>query len=379
MLDQRTVLKLWLGTCLALCIGACQAIAGIEERKADVGGAGRSDECADYCSRVMVACTSQFQVYISEEVCLGLCSHMQTGDPLEPISENTVACRARQAELAELEPDVHCMNAGPGGNGECGSDCEAYCQLQAKTCPDQAKDYPTLQACEKACSGLTDQQSFDIDADHEGDTIECRLVHISSAAIQPDMHCQHAPLAPGGPWCVGNPEVPPTCEEYCNIQIAACGVTGELSQYESKPQCLQACAVFEPGTHADRTEDTIGCRRYHAFNATRAPTMHCSHSGPSGDGHCGDVGLPATGSTGNCDSYCQVVKQACPEEFLVTYRTDASCTADCVGLDDAAPDKYYTVAAGLGTKGLHCRLLHAVRGFEDPDACGAAVGASPCE
>ncbi len=382
---SRTLL---LGACLAVGLGACQVIAGIEERKldpnlaaGDTGGADgaggdnmASTECSQYCTRVMAACTSDFQVYINEEVCLGICALMDPGEAIEPVG-NTVACRSHQAKLAEREPQDHCLAAGPGGAGVCGSDCEAYCQLFPLTCPDNIA-YPTNTACLQACSGLTDQARFDVLADHEGDTIECRLVHVSSAASTPDPHCGHAPLAPGGPWCRGEPADAPTCAEYCSIALAAC--TGDLAQYEDAAQCEKVCASLEPGTHADRAEDTVGCRRYHAFSATLAAETHCSHAGPSGDGHCGDASpLPVDGS-GNCDAYCSIAEAACPSEFGIAFSKAADCHSQCSLLDEAERDSKYSVESGLASSGLHCRLLQAARAFDDPTACPAALGSAPC-
>jgi hypothetical protein len=353
---------------------ACQAVAGIEDRKLDTSLApdAVSPECSEYCTLVAEACQDKHQVYTTEATCLGVCELLEKGTDLEPVG-NTVECRIAQAKLSLREPAEHCPLAGPGGGGVCGSDCEAYCQLFAAVCEPEFREQAD---CVRACDGLTDQTRFDVQADHEGDTIECRLVHVSSATVEPETHCAHAPLAPAEPWCINPADQAPTCEEYCDINLAAC--VGDLAQYETPEQCLKTCAVLEPGTNADKIEDTVGCRRYHSFSSTLAAQMHCSHSGPSGDGHCGDTGKPDSGRTGNCDSYCRIVAGACPEQFAETF-SDAECRKACVELEGAGPDTKYSVVSASGESGLHCRILHATRAFADESACEAALGGAPCE
>jgi hypothetical protein len=243
-------------------------------------------------------------------------------------------------------------------------------------CPDK-DEYKTNASCLKACSGLTEQPTFNVVTDHGGDTIECRLVHVSSATIDPKEHCPHAPIPPSQPWCVGAPELAPTCEEYCKIELAACD--GDLTQYESKQQCLDVCGGLDPGNNADQTGNTVGCRRYHAFSATLAATTHCYHSGPSGDGHCGDSSKVDTGHTGNCDSYCKLLAAACPDEFESSMGSADACMATCVKVPEAAPDSKYTLESAKASKGLQCRILHVARAFEDKTACASAIGGDQCK
>ena len=362
-----------LGVAVGLALGACQAIAGIEDRQLDPTGGGNA-ACNNYCDTVMQACTGDNAVYTTRELCMGVCAQLDPGDSLEPVG-NTLACRLQEAKSAAREPAAHCRFVGPGGGGQCGSDCDAYCSLFPKVCPQNA-EYKNEAACLKACAGLTDQNRFDVVGDHEGDTIECRLVHVSSATVKPKDHCSHAPIAPTAPWCTGKPNEAPTCAEYCNIDLAACD--GELAQYETRQQCLDVCAALEPGTNADQSGNNVGCRRYHAFSATLAAAIHCSHSGPSGDGHCGDPGKVEDGKSGNCDSYCQLAAAACPSVFTAKFGTAAKCKSECIALPEAAPDSGYTVARAKESTGLSCRILHAARAFADPQACAAAVGGSPC-
>ncbi|WP_437870115.1 hypothetical protein [Sorangium sp. So ce363] len=359
----------------------CQAIAGIEDRTFDPGGAETgggqapvSEQCASYCADVMANCTGEHQVYATLATCQGVCALLPEGDPLEPV-DNTVACRARQAELAGAtgEVGVHCPAAGPGGGGECGSNCESYCALRAAAC---TLEVATEEECVAMCAGLKDVDKFDVIENHDGDTLQCRLVHVSSATVDPDEHCPHASLTPVQP--CGDPEgTAPSCEDFCQVVMTSC--TGDLAVYESRAQCLSVCAALPPGATEDRTENTVGCRKYHAYSAMLAPTTHCPHAGPGGDGHCG-VEEPGSGTTGNCVSYCTLFEAACKEALGEAYDGwGAACQDECSTMTGAAHDSHYSVASAEGGDTVSCRLLHVSRAFENPDECAALADGTACQ
>ncbi|WP_437745287.1 hypothetical protein WMF39_09865 [Sorangium sp. So ce1504] len=359
----------------------CQAIAGIEDRTFDPGstetGGGQapvSEQCASYCADVMANCTGEHQVYATLATCQGVCALLPEGDPLEPV-DNTVACRARQAELAGAtgEVGVHCPAAGPGGGGECGSNCESYCALRAAAC---TLEVATEEECVAMCAGLKDVDNFDVIENHDGDTLQCRLVHVSSATVDPEEHCPHASLTPVQP--CGDPEgTEPSCEDFCQVVMTSC--TGDLAVYESRAQCLAVCAALPPGATEDRTENTVGCRKYHAYSAMLAPTTHCPHAGPGGDGHCG-VEEPGSGTTGNCVSYCTLFEAACKEALGEAYDGwGAACQDECSTMTGAAHDSHYSVASAEGGDTVSCRLLHVSRAFENPDECLALADGTACQ
>ena len=366
MARSRIFRALFIAALLPLCLSACQVIAGIEDRKLDPDVAG-GKQCDDYCDAVMAACTDSNAVYPNREQCLGVCSKLPTGDSQELQNDNSVACRAREAALAKREPEDHCKAAGPGGNGVCGTDCEAYCTVFPQVC---AKDFEyTEETCLQACQGLTEQDRYDLKGDHEGDTIECRLVHTSSATVDPATHCDHATIAPADPWCTGKPDDAPTCDEYCNIELVAC--TGSLAQYENREQCMAACAVLPIGANKDRTQNSVGCRRYHAFSATLAPETHCFHSGPTGDGHCGP-------EAGNCESYCALAQAACADAFGQAFASPDECVSTCADLEESKKDSKFTIDTASMSQAFQCRVLHTLRAFEDAAECDAALGAGDC-
>jgi hypothetical protein len=382
MRSTKTSSKL-VGFCLTvLGLAACQAVAGIEDRKLDpnAGKVVYSQQCHDYCDLVMDACTGKNTVYTTKDICLGVCSHLDPGDD-EDTTVNTVACRQFYADEATREPIDNCRFAGPGGGGKCGTDCQAYCQLFPDVCPDDYK-YKSTADCLKFCGALPDQKDFDVardhglTAEHGGDTIECRLVHTSSATLKPAEHCPHANIFPEEPWCIGLLDQAPSCEDYCAIEMVAC--TGALAQYQTNDECLAVCEALPPGTNVDEVGNTVGCRRYHAFNSTLGPDNHCAHSGPTGDGHCGHDDAD-NGYLGNCDSYCTLLAKACPTEFDNELGSAEKCMEACSELEEAPADSKYSVKNAEKSTGLHCRVLYTVRAFADDAACASAMGGDQCE
>ena len=107
-------------------------------------------------------------------------------------SGNTVACRQRNAELASEtgEPAAHCPAAGPGGDGICGPDCLGFCTLLAEYCT-QLMSF-TVAECVQACVDvpvLAEPYNVNIQS---GDSLQCRLYHVSAASLDPATHCVHA-------------------------------------------------------------------------------------------------------------------------------------------------------------------------------------------
>jgi len=82
--------------------------------------------------------------------------------------------------------------AGPGGDGTCGQNCEAYCLLLRTHCSARFDGtFDGLAACTAACQQIPDAGGYTT-AMSQGDSIQCRLWHVSAAAVDPSMHCGHA-------------------------------------------------------------------------------------------------------------------------------------------------------------------------------------------
>jgi hypothetical protein len=335
-----------------------------------------SAQCMAYCASAQQVCTGPSALYATEASCLGFCALLAPGDPNEPVGD-TVACRANQLAIARqvIEPGGeadYCAHAGPATNGACAANCDTYCSLYGAACsgtiiPDD---------CVEKCAGLQDTAGFDVNANYYGDTLECRFVHLSAATIDPTVHCPYAALPANGP-CLGmDPAlVVPDCESFCQLETTEC--TGDDQQYESVAQCMAVCNALPKGTADDQSGNTVACRKYHSYNAILDPAIHCSHTGPGGDGHCGPSAAAATGSTGNCESYCMLLSAACSADFNATYSGLDACELDCSKLDGAGDNSNYSIRANGNN--VQCRLLHVARALSTPTECAAAEGsADPC-
>src|SRR6188768_1239730 len=162
----------------AFALGACQAIAGIEDRTYVAAGGGSnvtttSAECQEYCAKSREVCGDL--LYRTADTCLATCALM----PLKGANTNSVACRTQELERALLtqeDTEKYCASAGPGGNGVCGSNCENYCELYAQACTDGFKKYnmlavengaaeddtaAALAVCVSKCEGLVDTHLYD--------------------------------------------------------------------------------------------------------------------------------------------------------------------------------------------------------------------------
>lgn len=355
---------------------------GSKDDEPDAATGQVSPACKSYCRDAVANCEGELAVYTGVELCETLCQHFPEGDPDDPAG-NTLACRAEQARLAGTtgEPEVHCPNAGPGGNARgnnvgCGTDCEAYCYLHPLLCDIEGETPLEEQECLRQCAGLPEKATFDVVGDHDGtDTLECRLLHLSAASAAPREHCWHAAMAPrpDSP-CDDLPGTEVPCDVYCNLVMTAC--TGDFRMYESERHCLDVCEVLPPGVAGDKTGDTVACRRYHSYNSLAAPAAHCLHAGPTGDGHCG---------TENCTAYCRIAQAACTDEFDAAYGSGAdagslgSCVSECMELEGAALDTSdYSLSRPPTGDSVGCRTLHAIRALDNARECDAALGGSPC-
>jgi hypothetical protein len=347
---------------LTLTAAACQAIAGIEDRSYDPQTLA-SPECQAYCDQIMQYCTAQSgqQQYETRETCLGICAHIDPGSSLEPGTGNTLACRSAQLASAQGEPETYCVAAGPSGGNKCGTDCESFCSLQAAICP------PGEANCVALCAGLDDSLKFNV-TDDQHDSLACRIYHVSAASVLPDPHCGHATLRPNGP-CVDADGTAPDCKKFCKLEMTVC--TDANTVYASEAECEAVCGALTPGSTNDHTQNTAGCRFYHSYNAVAQPDIHCSHTGPGGDGHCGPD--DPTAGKGNCISYCQIMGVACAGQFDAT-----QCIANCNTLAGSTMDSLYTLATSNTGNTVQCRLNHAASALLDPTQCSAALGNAPC-
>ena len=382
----------WLaGACLLLVASGCQKIADIQERRydpdlreRDAGADGsieddaaRPDEaqCDTYCQTLTESCTKEnsLATYPSKDFCLAVCPNFRRSKDGTD-KGNTFECRvseANEAKRLSADPDEstsNCRAAGPGGSNKCGSNCEGYCQLFEDICGGLVTPDPD---CLEHCQGLRDDPQFDADKSYMGgvDTLQCRLAHLSAAAVDGDTHCPHAQIEPE----FGTPCKPnvPSCDDYCGMLMSTCK-TPDVLQYESVNDCMKTCKGFEPSEAPDVDQDTLACRRYHTYNSLRNPPGHCTHTGPGGDGHCGKL----------CPAYCKLVKAACETEFAAAFVGGVTDCESACGQDffdgKAVKDQMdigYNVAMGkAGGDTLQCRLYYTTKAFSNVAHCASALG-----
>jgi hypothetical protein len=377
----------------------------IEERVFDESRA----RCDDFCAKVMENCTAENAVYSSVESCTAVCSWLSTRESPEASgSGNTLSCRIDILNKVGLdfEGSTDCPALGPGGHGICGSDCESYCSLQETACGpiDQAR----RDLCTHGCPGLANPDRFNAETGLDKDNLQCRLAHLAEALVSDQAgNCRQAEVRPpeGGDsdcWDEANTTShEDNCRTYCGVVMQAC--SDENAVYASPEQCERVCSAFEDGDPIEHDVNTVRCRRYHAYSALADPRQHCTHAGPSGDGHCGD-------ENGNCESYCTLLKAGCSQRFNSEYAGDvAACTRSCMGAPGADPrysdsepegfsdydgrGRRYSplvepTAADAAVAPLQCRVYYAIQAVDaatdsgiDPGICDNAFAdpGTPCQ
>lgn len=161
-------------------------------------GGGSATACDTYCTSIMAACTDANKQYADVAGCMGACAAMPEGKAGD-MSGNTVQCRIYHAGAAAMAADMHCVHAGPGGADFCGSNCESFCAIATDVCPTE---HPDATACMNECMNINDMEKYDA-SDAAGDTLACRLYHLtvaSSSTANKATHCPHT-VAMNNPVC----------------------------------------------------------------------------------------------------------------------------------------------------------------------------------
>ncbi|HET7541759.1 MAG TPA: hypothetical protein VFK05_17915 [Polyangiaceae bacterium] len=385
----------------------CQGIA-------DIPDVSFSPVCKEYCDQEFAVCTSTDAQYPDYPTCMQVCGVLDGaahGSTLD--DSNTIACRLGQLAAAEprggSDRTDFCAASGPGGGKTCAPqsldapDCEGYCTLYNRACDgnsnnpfngaigrDQSGD---LGACIEKCHAIRPAThaakgdalpvpGYDFRAGAlSGDTLGCRLYYASLAVADPS-YCDTAGIRPSGP-CLGS--AVPDCSDYCLALGVAC--KDNLKVFESNPQCEAVCNATRHGIKQTVDEvDTIGCRTAHEFNALLIdPDTHCPHISPLGAGVCGNSPTGVKG--GNCEAFCYLASQACPDEYMAEYTDDSDCQAKCADFEGA--DGNFNVSdANQGGDNLQCRTLNVSRALHAKvdakakpplaEACPAVFGRGMC-
>lgn len=152
-------------------------------------------DCTSYCTSVMGACTDANAQYGSMDICMAYCATLPVGTAAD-MAGNTVGCRTYHAGAAGGDAATHCVHAGPGGAGACGTNCEGYCAGVVGICTGANEVYADVAECMTACAGITDDVAYSTAATG-GDSLACRIYHLSAATGDAATHCSHTAVASG--------------------------------------------------------------------------------------------------------------------------------------------------------------------------------------
>ncbi|MCB9587268.1 MAG: hypothetical protein H6718_17850 [Polyangiaceae bacterium] len=165
-------------------------------------GAGGVSVCEEYCTDMEAYCEADYPQYKDREQCLKVCGVLPPG-ALGDADGDSAACRLKYAGKARYaagtELAAYCRQAGPGGDGRCGSNCEGYCSVMMVACTEASSPlyhYKDMTECLDVCSGLPPSDvSYDVRDPlvFDGNHVQCRLFHATSGLMaDADEHCEHA-------------------------------------------------------------------------------------------------------------------------------------------------------------------------------------------
>jgi hypothetical protein len=184
--------------------GTTVAEAGANSAGGDVGegGAPAGSLCETYCDQIVEYCSGPLEQYRDRAQCLKVCNFLPEGE-LAGEDNNSASCRLRYAGKARYasgtELAAYCRQAGPGGDGRCGSNCEGYCEIMMSVCTENSADvyhFEERAECLDSCSKLPASDIAYSTSDplvSDGNHVQCRLFHVTSAAmLDTEEHCEHA-------------------------------------------------------------------------------------------------------------------------------------------------------------------------------------------
>lgn len=133
--------------------------------------------------------------------------------------------------------------------------CQEYCDLALSTCTGERQLFAAVNTCKSSCNTYPITGK---DGDTKGDSVQCRIYHLTAAKSDPVTHCPHAAPDGGG---ICTDDLPPTpCQQYCGQIQESCNE--EITkQYNDQTDCLAKCPLFrDNGTLGDDTGNTTQCR-----------------------------------------------------------------------------------------------------------------------
>lgn len=230
--------------CLVLTEEQCEANAGTYQDGLSCEEAGCFPTCADYCGTWNETCARRFPYEFGVQTgdCVEFCERMnwEPGrfEPLPHPPTNSIGCRIYHMANAlgsDANRDLHCPHAGATGDGVCGDHCDNYCHLATQICGDI--DFETLlgepsaagidrdrflatfgdpDICATWCRGEGRADAIATNGQHgdtEGDSVQCRMYHLITAADGQNIrgrasHCAHGSLTSFQGACTGDIPAP---------------------------------------------------------------------------------------------------------------------------------------------------------------------------
>lgn len=147
------------------------------------------------------------------------------------------------------------------------------------------------------------------------------------------------------------------CTTYCTHLAADC--TAANAQL-SMANCMGTCAAFPPGTQADTSGNTLGCRNYHLQNIEvrgMSAATHCPHAGPVGGSIAGTTAVCGASA---CADFCAMEAKVCgtdaaPVTGVTNRYTDTNACMTACGTFATTPEASPSVTSG---NNLACRIYH---------------------
>jgi len=180
------------------------------------------DYCTGYCQLFTVSCAGQYlPAYLAEapysstttlQACIQYCnlygplsSSYFTANNWVPslCVGDTIDCRTYHSVLALSDPTTHCPHASLDGDNVCGQECGVYCNLATNPLCTSSQISFGSSTCASTCANYADGTV----GATTGNTLQCRIYHLSYALVEPNPHCGHGTTQ--GP-CVTSPPPPAT-------------------------------------------------------------------------------------------------------------------------------------------------------------------------
>ncbi|WP_437275628.1 hypothetical protein WME90_30825 [Sorangium sp. So ce375] len=161
------------------------------------GGGGSAPEvsCSTYCTAIMANCSGDGAQYSNQASCEAFCANLPEGTAGDTTG-NSLACRAYHADAAKTDAPTHCIHAGPSGGDVCGTAIETFCEVAPAACPEV---YADKAACDAEAAGFDNAAPY-TGPGSMGDTLACRLYHLTEAAALAVAHCPH--IGESSPVCI---------------------------------------------------------------------------------------------------------------------------------------------------------------------------------